>query len=87
MKNNKIKPIPCNIYILPFSKQYLDFKEEHIAISLHSKDEDIQKVINESPFCGDSKTVIMSQKQFDNIFAPLFREISALNAQIKALNK
>ena len=87
MKSNELKPISCNIYVLPFYKQYLDFKEEHVAISTHNNDEDIKRVFDGISPCGDDKTVIISQEQFDNIFAPLFREISALNAQIRALNK
>ena len=79
-----INPIPCNIYTTQASYDYGGIKIEKVAISTHSKIKDIKRAIENEDY-GDDNTVVLFKKQYDRIFAPLFTEISRLNAQIREL--
>ena len=79
-----INPIPCNIYTTQASYDYGGIKIEKVAISTHSKIKDIKRAIENEDY-GDDNTVVLFKKQYDRIFAPLFAEISRLNAQIREL--
>lgn len=79
-----INPIPCNIYTTQASYDYGGIKIEKVAISTHSKIKDIKRAIENEDY-SDDNTVVLFKKQYDRIFAPLFAEISRLNAQIREL--
>ena len=81
---NDLNPITSNIHITEASYDYRGKKKKKIAISTHSKVKDIKKAIEDEDY-GDDNTVVLFKKQYDRIFAPLFAEISKLNAQIREL--
>lgn len=83
--SNKLKPIPCDIYTCEITETIGNVKIEKIAISKRKKKNDIMDAIYEGDFC-DEKTIVIFKKQYDEILAPLFREISRLNTEIETLN-
>lgn len=82
---NKLKPIPCDIYTCEITENIGNIKIEKIAISKYRKKNDIMNAVYEGDFC-DKDTIVISKKQYNSIFAPLFKEIARLNMEIETLN-
>lgn len=77
-------PIPCNIYIVEFEKQYNEsLSESCIAITTLKNQEETKKRLKEEDYT--SEIVVMSKSQYETIFEPLFIDITSLNKKIREL--
>ena len=78
------QPIPCNIYVVEFEKQYSEsLFGSFIAITTLKNREEINKRLKEEDYTPE--IVVMSKSQYETIFEPLFNDITSLNKKIKEL--
>lgn len=77
-------PIPYNIYIVEFEKQYNEsLSEPCIAITSLKNQEEIKKRLKKEDYTPE--IVVMSKSQYETIFKPLFNDITKLNQKIREL--
>lgn len=78
------QPIPCNIYVVEFEKQYSEsLFGSFVAITTLKNQEEINKRLKEEDYSPE--IVVMSKSQYETIFEPLFIDITNLNKKIREL--
>lgn len=81
---DKLEPIKCNLYVAKYTHVYSSLLEiDSIAISTKESFEDMIADIEGA----QEFSIELSQKQYENIFEPLFKEIALLNQKIRELNE
>lgn len=79
-----LQPIPCNIYVVEFEKQYSEsLFGSYVAITTLKNREEINKRLKEKDYTPE--IVVMSKSQYETIFKPLFNDIANLNQKIREL--
>lgn len=78
-----LKPIPCGIFVVSYTERWENMEFKYVIITTdRNRDEVIRKAqANE----GDPHSIKMLASQYDNIFAPLFNDISKTNQEIRKL--
>jgi len=80
---DKLEPIKCNLYVAEYTQTYSPSLElDCVAISTKESFEDMIADIEGA----QEFSIELSQKQYENMFAPLFKEIALLNQKIRELN-
>lgn len=84
MKN--LDQIKCSINVIKFTEAYNAFVSyDQVAITTYDDEKKVMKIVKKGVY--DNNVIVVSQQQFDTIFAPLFKRIGDLNRQIKEFNE
>lgn len=80
-----LNPIPCNLFVVSYTEKWKGV-EFHRVILTTNKDmnETIRKAKEGE---DDPNSIRMTKTQYENTLAPLFKNISQLNQQIRELQK